>query len=64
MKQVKLFIEATYTDRQSFNNKVQEIINVPEDFKKEDIVEKIPALKYSEGYKIDTIQILSTIENS
>ena len=58
---VKLFIDATYADRQRFNNRVQTIIHVDENFGMNDIVEKISELRYSESYTIKEIKILSQI---
>lgn len=62
MKKVKVFIDATYADRQSFNNRIQRIVTVKEDFDLGDIIEKIPYLEYSDGYTIKDIKVLSTIK--
>ena len=67
MNKIKVFVDAIYADRQSSNNRVQKIIDLPENYDLNDIKENIFELRYGEGYTIKEIKVLQsfeTIENT
>lgn len=59
MKRAKVRVTGNYVSKSSFTNRIDEIINLPIDFTKEDIVKKIDAIKYcAESYSFQEIEVL------
>lgn len=63
MKLAKVRVTGNYVSRSSFTNRIDEILNLPIDFRTVDIENKINCIRYADSYSFDKIEVLCVYDS-